>query len=159
MKKLIVFYSYEGNTKCIAEEMAKASGADIIELKPVKEKKTTGFMKYVWGGRDAVMKKIPVLEPIAYDLNDYDLIIFGTPVWAGTFAPPLNSIFHKNLPKDKNVALFCCYAGGKGKIFNKFEKIMSDNRVIGTLDIIDPTKSDTEEKVSNAISWITGLLE
>lgn len=36
MKNLVVYYSLEGNTKLIAEFIAKEIGADIIELKPKK---------------------------------------------------------------------------------------------------------------------------
>ena len=56
MKTLIVYYSYEGNTKIIAETIGKSIEADIMELKPEKEMTSKGFMKYVWGGRAAVMK-------------------------------------------------------------------------------------------------------
>ena len=45
MKKLIIFYSFEGNTKLIAENIAKAIDADILELKPEKEVKTKSFMR------------------------------------------------------------------------------------------------------------------
>lgn len=157
MKTLIVYYSYEGNTKLIAEKMANSINADIMELKPINEKKTKGFMKYVWGGRAAMMNKKPDLEPLEFNLDDYEQIIFGTPVWAGTFAPPLNTIFANNKLENKNVALFCCHAGGKGKIFNKFDKIMSGNRVVGQLDIVDPLKSNADEKVFTAIGWVNAL--
>ena len=47
MKKLVIFYSFEGNTKYIAENIAEAVDADILELKPVKDIKSNGFMKYL----------------------------------------------------------------------------------------------------------------
>lgn len=45
MKKLVVFYSFEGNTKFLAEAIANEIKADILELKPKKEIKTKGFFK------------------------------------------------------------------------------------------------------------------
>ncbi len=51
MKKLVIFYSFEGNTKLIAENIAQAIGADLLELKPKKKMKSKGFMKFVWGGQ------------------------------------------------------------------------------------------------------------
>jgi flavodoxin len=37
MASLVVYYSLEGSTRLIAENVADALGADILELKPVKE--------------------------------------------------------------------------------------------------------------------------
>ncbi|MBU4486909.1 MAG: hypothetical protein KKD38_08270 [Candidatus Delongbacteria bacterium] len=37
MKKLIVFYSLDGNTRMISETMASEIEADLLELKPAKE--------------------------------------------------------------------------------------------------------------------------
>ena len=36
MKSLVVYYSYSGNTRLIAETVAHALDADIEELQPVK---------------------------------------------------------------------------------------------------------------------------
>ena len=49
MKKLVVFYSYEGNTKFIAKTIAESINEDILELKPVKDMDSKGFMKFIWG--------------------------------------------------------------------------------------------------------------
>ena len=35
MKKLVVYYSYGGNTKRIAEKIAKETGADILRVETV----------------------------------------------------------------------------------------------------------------------------
>lgn len=157
MKTLIVYYSFEGNTKLLATEMAKASGADLMELKPVKEMKSKGFMKYVWGGQAAVMQKKPKLEALQYNFDDYDRIIFGTPVWAGTFAPPFNTIFTDYKIENKDVAFFCCHAGGMGKVFEKFNKKLINNKVIGKFETMDPLKTDKNEKVTKAVNWINDL--
>lgn len=157
MKQLIIYYSYEGNTKLIAEEMAKATESDLMMIKPLKEMSSKGFMKYVWGGRAAVMKKKPKLEPLTHNMEDYDRIIFGTPVWAGTFTPPFNTLFTDIKIKNKDVAFFCCHAGGKGKIFNQFREMLKGNNIIGELDLIDPLKQDKETKIKNSIDWIKNL--
>lgn len=61
MKKLVVFYSFEGNTKFLAEAIAKGIKADILELKPEKDLKTKGFFKYPLGGVQVVFGKKPKL--------------------------------------------------------------------------------------------------
>jgi len=56
MKKPVVFYSFEGNTKLISESIAEAIGADLMEIKPQKEMRSKGFMKFVWGGRNSSLR-------------------------------------------------------------------------------------------------------
>ena len=67
MKNLVIYYSLEGNTKLIAENIAKKIDADILELKTKKEYHKTGFKKYFWGGNPphsyiVVLSKIKLLK-------------------------------------------------------------------------------------------------
>ena len=63
-KILIVYYSLTGNTRFIAETIQGILKADIQEIKPIKEIKPKGAMKYFWGGYKATMKKKPSLKII-----------------------------------------------------------------------------------------------
>ena len=59
LKILIVYYSFEGNTKFIAEKIQENLSCDIVRLIPKKEIKTKGFMKFFWGGKQVFMKELP----------------------------------------------------------------------------------------------------
>jgi len=102
-KILIVYYSLTGNTRFIAETLQEKLKADIQEIKPKKDIKPKGAMKYFWGGYKATMKQKPSLEPIEKDPNNYDVIIIGTPVWAWTIAPPIRSFLSKYDLSDKKI--------------------------------------------------------
>ena len=157
MRVKVVFYSLEGNTKLIANEIAKSLNGDIVELKPKKHYANSGFKKFLWGGKSALMKETPELE--SYDNNlDYDLIIIGTPVWAGSFAPPIRTFIKDNSLEDKKVAMFACHAGGGAKgCFEKFKKLNEKCEIINTIDFIDPLKKDTSSNVDKAIKWAKSL--
>jgi len=114
-KTLVLFYSYEGSTRKIAELIASALNADIEEIKPVKEMKSKGFAKYMWGGSQVVMGKQPKLNPLNVDLDDYDTIFIGTPVWAFSYSPPIRTLLKNGYLKDKKIALFHCHEGGPAK--------------------------------------------
>ena len=88
MKTIVVYYSLEGNTAYAAEKIAAALGADTLRLQPKKAYPSSGFQKFFWGGKSAVMAEKPALEPYAFRAEDYDCVILGFPVWAGnvTFA-------------------------------------------------------------------------
>ena len=115
MKILIVYYSFEGSCKYVAEEISKNLNAEILELKPKTDVKTKGILKYVFGGKQAFSNEKPELLPLEKNINSYDFIFLGTPVWAWNYAPALKTFFSEHKIKEKKMALFCCSGGGKGK--------------------------------------------
>ncbi len=159
MKKIVVFYSFEGNTRLIAENISKAVAADLLELKPKKEMKSKGFMKYVWGGKAAMMKTRPALFPFDKDIQKYDVLFIGTPVWAWTYAPPLNTFFSTHSLANKKIALFCCHGGGKGKIFDSMEEILKGNKIVGKIDFQEPLKKNTDANIKKAKKWAENIIK
>ena len=91
MKTIIVYYSLEGNTDYAAKELANLIAADLLRLHPKKAYPDSGFKKFFWGGKSAVMAQTPKLEPYEYNSEDYDQVIFGFPVWASNIAPPIRT--------------------------------------------------------------------
>ncbi|WP_160678314.1 flavodoxin [Clostridium sp. C8-1-8] len=158
MKSLIIFYSLEGDTKLIANSINEELKGDIVELTPVKQIPTTGFKKFLWGGKQVMFKEKPELEPIAVDLSIYDLIVLGTPVWASRFAPVFNTFLESNNISNKKIALFCCHGGGKeGKTFSDFKEKLKDNQFLGEIAFEDPLKKDKEGNCLKAKEWIKAI--
>lgn len=158
MKTLIIFYSLEGNTKLMAKHMAEAINADILELKPKIEINPKGFMKYFQGGKAAMMKTKPELLPLEKNPQDYDVLFIGSPAWAWTYAPALNTFFSQCALSNKKIALFCCYRGGKGNIFNNMKKNLGNNQILGEIDFKDPLKNNTDVHIQKAIKWAKDMI-
>ena len=158
MRMIVVFYSLEGNTRLIAENIAKTINADILELKPKREIRSKGFMKYFWGAKAAIMKTTPELFPIEKNLQNYDMLFIGTPVWAGTYASPLNTFFSTLSVSNKKIALFCCHGGGKGKIFEKMQKALKGNQILSEIDFCNPLKKNTDINIQKAKEWAKNML-
>jgi flavodoxin len=157
MSALVVYYSLEGNTKFIAKKIAETLKADILMLEPSKKYPTGGFTKYLWGGRSAVMGEEPELINAPADLSKYDTLIIGSPVWAGTFAPPVKTFLSKNKIEGKKIALFVCSGGGgTAKCFTKFKDALKNNTFIGEADFVEPKKKP-EENSKKAQKWAAGL--
>lgn len=157
MKTLIIYYSFEGNVKLLGETMASEIGADILELHPKQEIKSTGFMKYLWGGRQVIMKEEPKLEPINVNLNDYELLVIGTPVWAGSYTPAIRSFLSSNSIVNKKIAFFCSHEGGLGKTLDNLKNKLSANQIISSIDFIAPLKKNKEATLERAKTWIKSL--
>ncbi len=154
-KTAIIYYSFEGNTRFAANIIAKLTGGDLIELEPEKKIKKNP-MKYLWGGMQVILNKQPELKEFDFNLDDYDHIIIGSPIWAGTFAPPFNTFFNKYKFVDKQISLFCCYAGTEGRYFKHIRKIFPSNKFNADLGLLEPLqhiqKSEREIK-----KWIINI--
>jgi flavodoxin len=157
MKTLVVYYSYEGSCALIAEHIKRAVQADMLELKPEDEKRRTGLTKYFWGGRQVMTHAHPKLKPYDFNPEPYDLIIIGSPVWAGSPAPALNTFLEEAKITGKKLALFCCHLGGKGKFFDKVKARLPGNTIAGEIDFIKPGGQDREGVVKRLEEWLRSL--
>ncbi len=148
MKDIIVYYSMLGNTEYAAKLIAENTGADTLRIEPEKAYPDKGFKKFFWGGKSAVMGDKPKLLPYEFDAGKYDRIIFGTPVWAGTFTPPIRTFITENAEalKGKRFALItCCSGGGTDKAEEKLRSALGIDSFDAHLTLVDPKDKPSEE--------------
>ena len=113
----------------------------------MKEYPSKGARKFIWGGMKAVMGEKPKLQPYRFD-GDYDTVVFGTPVWASSFTPPIRTFIEENRDalKGKRVAVFVCYAGGGAeKAIAKLRQFLNVEEFQAELILIDPKDRPSEE--------------
>lgn len=115
MKKAVVFYSLSGNTQAAAKEIAEGIGADLIELKLVKPFPTEKSKQLALGGMQAMFGMKPAIQELSKNIKEYDVLILGTPIWAGMIAAPVHSFLNKYQVLDKIVAVFTFSGGGDNK--------------------------------------------
>ena len=155
MKTIIVYYSLEGNTEYVARKIADSIGADILRIYPKKAYPDSGFRKYFWGGKSAVMAETPPLEPYKFELSAYERVILGFPVWAGNFTPPLRTfiIDQREALKGKNISAFACQGGAGGeKALAKLARFLRIKAFEETAIFIEPKarrSSETEEAIAS----------
>ncbi len=141
MRTLIVYYSLEGNTAWAAERLAEQLGAELLRLEPEKAYPDKGASKFLWGGKSAVMGEKPALQPYSFQAENYDCVIIGFPVWAGTFAPPIRSFIQENRDalKGKLLAAYACEAGSGGeRALQKLKKLLGIEAFAAEMILIDP---------------------
>lgn len=158
-KKLVLYYSFEGHTKIVAEIIAKYLNADIYEIKPKKEIKSKGFSKYIWGGSQVMMNKKPELMEIPVNLDEYSQIYLGSPIWAYTFAPPIKTLFEGPYLKNKKISFFYTHGGGPGKAEEKAKaEILKNNEFLSAIGFFDKDISENFEVVkSSAEEWLKNI--
>ena len=88
-RALVVYYSRTGNTRQVAEAIAEGMQCDIEQVSDTK--KRSGLLGFLAGIRDSLCKKTARIAPARLDPGQYELLIVGTPVWAGTMTPAIRA--------------------------------------------------------------------
>ena len=112
MNPLIVYYSYSGITRRLAEDIALITGGDLRELEPEKP--------YSFSYGTAVKAVRAQIEsghcpPLRRGLEDIDgvgTVFIGSPNWLKTFAPPVLSFLRAVDLSGKTIIPFCTHGGG-----------------------------------------------
>ncbi|MFQ6134416.1 MAG: flavodoxin family protein [Nitrososphaerales archaeon] len=90
---LIVYFSWTGNTRAVAEEvvrnLALHNEVDVCEIQPKKQRGYLGWLLLSLIPRSRVR-----IKPSIYDLSGYDLVVLGSPKWALS-CPPVNEYLNR----------------------------------------------------------------
>ena len=127
MKSAVIYYSYSGNTKQVAnllvEHLNSQGEVNKIELTPLDESKS-----FLGQCRRAFSHARAQVEPVNFDLSGFDLICLGTPVWAFGPAPAMNTYLDNcSGVAGKDVILFSTFGSGTGneRCLNYMQDILS----------------------------------
>ena len=103
-KILCIYYSRSGKTKAVMEEIAQELEAELVELHDRVDRSGAGG--WLRCGLDAVRRSTPPLEPFYTQkaLSNYQLVVLGTPVWAGRCSAVMRGFLKKNGRKLRKVA-------------------------------------------------------
>lgn len=128
-KVLVVYYSATGSTKAVAETIAKTTGGDLFELVPTKPYSdddldwTDKNSRVSKENKDTSLRDVELEYNSVDDLDSYDTIFIGYPIWWGIAAWPVNSFVQLNDFKGKTVIPFCTSTssgiGDSGKLLEE----------------------------------------
>ena len=114
-KILITYFSASGVTKNVSEKIKNIINADLFEIVP-KEKYTNEDLN--WNDsqsrstiemRDKSLR--PAIESRLSNLNDYETIIIGFPVWWYTAPRIINTFIEENDLSNKKIYVFVTSGG------------------------------------------------
>lgn len=111
-KTLVLYYSQTGATKAIAEELQNQLGCDIdsiVAINPYDGDYGQTIARWIQEKNDSV--KIGI-KPLSVNIDDYDTIFLGFPIWGGTYALPMASFLTDNKLTEKNVVTFATFGSG-----------------------------------------------
>ena len=111
-KVLVLYYSQTATTEAVAREIQQKLGAD-IEKFDVEEPYDGTFQETVTRGlSEKSAEKLPKIKPLKSDLDSYDIIFLGYPIWFGTFCNPVESLLEQVDLSGKTIVPFCTFGSG-----------------------------------------------
>jgi len=129
-RTLVIFHSSSGNTKKAGQAIAEALSADIEQIREINPRpvdiKGKGLGNFLNMGRavfPAIRGRTTPIEEAQQDPAGYDLILIGTPVYAGSLPGPVRAYIEQYRPQLREVAFFCTGEDPHNeKIFQQMEE-------------------------------------
>lgn len=109
MKKIFIYYSLTGNGDVVAEYL-KEKGYEIRKVETQEPLPNNYVLRILSGGYKAMINYQDKLIDFDNNIEEYDEIIIGSPVWNARLSSPINTVLKSLDFKDKKVS-FILYSG------------------------------------------------
>lgn len=154
-KVLVAYYSYSGNTRELARQIAEAAGGDLFEIVPA-EAYPAEYRAVV----DQAKKEIdagyrPALKDMPESIAQYDVVFVGSPCWWATVAPPVATFLAGFDWAGKTVVPFMTHEGSRmGRSEEDIQKLCPGATVPGGL----PVRGSAVESSQDAVlKWLRNM--
>ena len=156
MKRIIIYYSLSGNTEEAVKLVGEQLGCDTLRIDTEKQMPKSFAARMLVGGGQVAFNKIPKLKPIDKDLNSYDEIFIGTPIWNSKGVPAVNAFLTDKTAATKVTSLFFSSGGGKvQKGLNAITKLLPNLKY--TVSLLDRKHEDSRDNDAKIEGFINSL--
>lgn len=153
MKTLVVYYSKTGNTRRVAEEIAKTLSGETEEIAEIGVNRK-GILGFLFAGRDGMRGRSSQIEAAKKKPADYDLVFVGSPVWGWNLVPAVRSYLTAADLKGKRVALFCTMgSNGEKKTFESMRELSPNSKALGELAVRQSEIKSPDALAGRVASW------
>lgn len=154
---LIAYFSQTGNTEMMAEEIQSQIGGDLFKIETVEEYPSSYTELTQVAQAEIENGERPELKQAVENIEDYDVIFVGYPIWWHTTPAAVNSFLESYDLSGKTVVPFCTSGG------NDIEETMeavrnscpNSNILEGTT--ISGSSSSTDAGKEQIRTWLEAL--
>lgn len=151
---LVAYFSVTGTTKNVAENLAKATGGDLYEIKPVKAYTSADLNWHDENSRTSVemndQKSRPEIVTGDLSIENYDTIYLGFPIWWGTAPKVVHTFLEQYDLSGKKIIIFATSgSSGLGNTANTLKQSVSKTATIIEGDVLNSNPS-----VKNLRQWV-----
>lgn len=156
-RTLVVYFSETGNTQKLAKEISDQVGGDFKRIETVVPYPSgSELFDYTEAERDNDER--PELKDLDINIEDYDTIFVGYPIWWYTLPMPLYTFFDEYAFSGKTIIPFNTHNGsGNGGTYSSIQQFEPDAIV---LDGIAISQNDIDQDLIGEVEeWLKGLFE
>ncbi len=158
-RALVVYFSATGNTKAVAETLARLQDADLYEIVP-EQPYTDEDLNYNDRTTRATAEQNdpdarPAISGSITDFEQYEVVYVGYPIWWGDMPRILYTFFDTYDFSGKTIAPFCTSGGsGLSGTPGTIAKLESGAEVLDGLHISSSAADSAESSVAE---WLEGI--
>ncbi len=163
-KTLVVYYSYTNNVEDIVNKLRSQIDCDVVEIEPAEKGLDYAANNYAIGS--ALISAIrnnpddassyPEIDPVEANLDEYDTVIIGAPLWWSQMAAPLQTYLFDNGKKmaGKKIGLIVSsHSSGISGV------VADAKRLIPNGEFLEPALWIRSSQTANCQSLISQWLE
>lgn len=142
-KILIAYFSHSGNTKKIAEEIQGITGGELFEIKTVNTYSSDYNTVLDEAKAEQDEKARPELSEKITDMEQYQTVIIGFPIWWGDMPMAVYSFLDEYDLSGKTILPFCTHGGsGLSRTDGNIQNEEKDAKVLNGLAVSDTSLDD-----------------
>lgn len=135
-KTLIVYFSWVGNTRTVANHIHDLIGGDIVEVETVIPYPDSYEEVIQIAPGELESDYRPELKTKVENMDEYDTLIVGTPIWGGHLTPAMKSFLASYDLSGKAIAPFCTHGGsGTAQSVNDIRSVCPNSTILSSLAV------------------------
>ncbi len=157
---LVVYYSFTGNSKSIANYVKNKLHADILELEPMVPF-STDYNQVVEEWQNNDIKRDVEIKKITTDLTKYKKIVLITCTWWYGISPVMKKFLKNYDLSKKDIIVASTNAGWIGHCFKDYETLLPNSNIKGELNIVFSAEDNKRDQMLTSTeeidNWIKKL--
>lgn len=109
---LTAYFSWSGNTQIIANKIHELVGGNLFRIQEVNEYSSNYTDVLEAAKREIRQGEKPELKENISNIEKYDIVFLGYPIWWNTFPAPVKTFLSENKFSGKTIIPFCTHGGG-----------------------------------------------
>lgn len=154
-KILVVYFSETGNTQKMAKIISDEVGGDFRRLETVKDY-PKGKQLFDYTKKEQENNERPKLKDLNVNMDEYDIVFVGYPIWWYTLPMPLYTFFDKYDFSNKTIVPFNTHNGSSdGGTYETIKELEPNAKVLDGLAISGSSMSNNQ--TSTIRKWLKSL--